>query len=258
MFRCSRLRHVLFAACALFFLAGSPAPAADPDELEGPWGTVHADSSGTAASQEIVSTLEAGRIAEAWRLDVVAEGHDRPGGRASIVFDKDSNLYWLSSTGGGTAGVVRIVSVSPEGAIRWFGNDGGVLHPLGTTFTGASPVVGRDRVYAIGDINLSLKVAAYDKATGQMLWDSDLTRPWSRTTRPSRRCSTPGSSTSSATWTASRRPSTSWMRNRAPSTGPPQWMGSSSATWSGRWLRARRVRGRSPRHLLPRRPRQLG
>jgi hypothetical protein len=113
---------------------------ADDDAIEAPWGTVHADLGGTASTTGFTYSLGEGPLEEKWRLDIVAEGHDRPAGRSSIVFDKDGNLYWITTNGGGTAGVIRIVSVAPDGHIRWFGNDGaGNVHALGSTFGGASP-----------------------------------------------------------------------------------------------------------------------
>jgi outer membrane protein assembly factor BamB len=148
---------------------------ADEDGLEPPWSTVHADLSGSAATSGIAYGLGQGPLEEKWRLDVAAEGQDRPGGRSSITFDKDGNLYWISSTGGGTGGMARLVSASPAGAIRWSANDGaGNLHSIGSVFGGASPVVGEARVYAAGDLEGSLAVAAYDKATGKNLWTADL------------------------------------------------------------------------------------
>ncbi|MBI4605031.1 MAG: PQQ-binding-like beta-propeller repeat protein [Planctomycetes bacterium] len=148
---------------------------ADQDSIEPPWGTVHHDLAGTAASAELPYTLGEGPMEEKWRLDVVAEGHDRAGGRSSIVFDKDGNLYWISSTGGGTGGVVRLVSVDPSGKIRWAGNDGaGNVDPLASIFSGASPVVGQARVYALGDAGGLLTIAAYNKSTGENLWTADL------------------------------------------------------------------------------------
>jgi len=170
-------RNPLVGRCCLCVLAmAMPRLArADDDAIEAPWGTVHADLGGTASTTGFTYSLGEGPLEEKWRLDIVAEGHDRPAGRSSIVFDKDGNLYWITTNGGGTAGVIRIVSVAPDGHIRWFGNDGaGNVHALGSTFGGASPVVGGARVYAAGDNAGTMQVAAFDKGTGTNLWTTEL------------------------------------------------------------------------------------
>lgn len=166
-------RRLPICLFAMGVLANGPLGA--QDDVEGPWGTVHGNIFGTAASADIPYALGEGPIEEKWRIDVVGEGHDRPGGRASIAFDKDGNLYWTSSSGGGTGGVIRLVSASPGGAIRWNGNEGpGTVHQIGTVFSGASPVVGKLYVYATGDIGGSLALAAYKKDTGEVVWEADL------------------------------------------------------------------------------------
>lgn len=177
--RVLRLRVVRRARLAAFVgvaaigcLAGKLLAA---DNVEGPWGTVHGDIFGTAATADIPYTLGEGPIEEKWRIDVVAAGHDRPGGRASITFDKEGNLYWISSSGGGTGGVIRLVSASPEGEIRWNGNEGeGTVHQIGSIFSGASAVVGEELVYAVGDVATTLAIAAYRKDTGELVWFADL------------------------------------------------------------------------------------
>jgi outer membrane protein assembly factor BamB len=168
----SALSSFVLAACLLAPIA---ARGADPDELDGPWATVHADNSGTASSADTPYLFTNGWAEEKWRLDVTTPGHDRPGGRASLTFDAAGNIYWITNNGGGTGGKVRLVSASPAGEIRWAGNDGaGNIHQLGSLFSGASPVVGKQRVYGAGDIGGTLQVAAYDKATGERIWETDL------------------------------------------------------------------------------------
>ncbi|MBN1417434.1 MAG: PQQ-binding-like beta-propeller repeat protein [Planctomycetes bacterium] len=161
-------------------IAAMPALAvAAPDELDGPWATYHADNAGTSSSDAIPYSLGTGPIEVAWKLDVRAEGQDRVAGRNPITFDSEGNLYWKTSIGGGTAGVPRIVSVDPEGQIRWVANDdAGEIHGLGTFYDATAPVIGKDAVYAIGglpdDEGGWLFIAAYEKATGTLIWQSAL------------------------------------------------------------------------------------
>ncbi len=170
----NRMPFLSIGVLSSLLLAAGPAPLrADHDEIESPWGTIHGDLGGTAASQDLTYTLGEGPVEEKWRLDLDAEGLDYTRGRASITFDKDGNLYWITSATL-APGFTRLLSVSPDGVLRWSGNDAGAPHQLGTTFCGASPVVGQARVYGTGDIGGSLYVAAYDKATGQVLWFTDL------------------------------------------------------------------------------------
>lgn len=171
---CSRSASVRSAITLCLALSAALARA-DEDSLDGPWSTIHGNNAGTAATTAIPYTLGEGPMEEKWRLDVVTPGQDRPGGRSSIVFDRDGNLYWITNNTGGTGGIVRLVSASTAGSIRWFGNDGsGNVHSLGSRFSGATPVVGQARVYGIGEESDLLMIAAYDKATGRNLWSSQL------------------------------------------------------------------------------------
>ena len=149
---------------------------AQSGEVEGPWGTVNADIFGTAATAAIPYTMGEGPVEVAWKLDVRAAGHDRVAGRNPITFDSDGNLYWKTSIGGGTEGIARIVSASPDGSIRWAGNDGaGSVHGLGAFFDGTGVVVGGEAVYALGgNEGDELLVAAYNKDTGALLWETVL------------------------------------------------------------------------------------
>jgi hypothetical protein len=92
----------VLAMAASVPLFTDPGRSAEPDQLEGPWGTVHADLSGTASSTEISWIFDTARVEEKWRLDIMGAGHDRPTDLSSITFDADGNLYWISGTGGGT------------------------------------------------------------------------------------------------------------------------------------------------------------
>ncbi len=148
--------------------------AADADSIERPWGTIHADLAGTAASDEIPYEIGGGPVDAAWRLDVSGAGFGGPAGRSSIVFDRDGNLYWLSWNAG-IGDSAHLASASPQGSIRWVSkNDAGKIIPVGTVPSGASPVVGGARVYAVGDFRGFLAAGAYDKETGRRLWIRDL------------------------------------------------------------------------------------
>ena len=151
--------------------------AAQLDEVEGPWGTYHGDIAATSASEAIVYYMGIGPIEVAWELDTRAAGHDRVGGRNPITFDGDGNLYWKTSVGTADR-TTRVVSVSPEGAIRWSGNDeAGEVHSLGTWFDGTAVVVGREFVYTLGseeDVSAPLKVVADRKSDGGLVWEREL------------------------------------------------------------------------------------
>jgi len=141
--------------------------------------TYNGDNAGTASTEAIPYTLGTGPVEIAWSLDVRAAGHDRVASRNPITFDGAGNLYWKTSTGGGTGGITRIVSVSPDGKIRWVANDGkGNLHGLGRYFDATAAVIGKNAVYALGELPQDegewLFVAAYDKETGALLWQSEL------------------------------------------------------------------------------------
>jgi len=90
----------IMAICLGFVFTGGVA-LAQPDEVEGPWGTANGDIYGTAASDQIPFTFQKDgaqkAVEEAWRLDVRAEGHDRVAAFNPITFDKDGNLYWKTS-----------------------------------------------------------------------------------------------------------------------------------------------------------------
>lgn len=157
-----------------FLLAVPVSAFAQGDEVEGPWGTINADNSGTAATDAIPYILGEGPVEVAWKLDVRGEGQERVAGRNPITFDRDGNLYWKTSIGGGTGGIARVVSASPDGDIRWAGNDGaGSLHGLGNFYDGTGVVVGGDLVYALGGFDTGeLFVAAYRKDTGALEWET--------------------------------------------------------------------------------------
>lgn len=90
---------------------------------------------------------------------------DRPASRSQIVFDNDGNVYWRTSTGGATAGLARVLSLFPNGTVRWRGNVLGVTDPL-EAFNNTSPIIGDALVYTVD----RTRVIAYSKATGDRAW----------------------------------------------------------------------------------------
>ncbi len=149
------------------------------DEVEEPWGTHCGDIFGTQSTGRIIYRLGEGPVSEAWRLDVRSQGQDRVTGRNPITFDAEGNIYWKTSIGGGTGGIPRVVSASPQGEIRWVGHfQDGAVYGLGDTYDGTAVVIGKAAAYAIGgqagvEQDL-LIVAAFDKETGEVIWDSEL------------------------------------------------------------------------------------
>ena len=146
------------------------------EEVEPPWGTVNGNIAGTASTDKIPYLWGEGPMQVAWKLNVRAAGYDRVAGRNPITFDAAGNIYWKTSIGGGTGGRARVVSASPSGTIRWAGNHGaGNPHDLGAFFDGTAVVVGRNTAYALGGKdNGVLFIAAYDKETGSLIWETEL------------------------------------------------------------------------------------
>ncbi len=148
------------------------------DEVEGPWGTFHGNTASTSSSEAIRYLMDTGPAESAWELDVRGAGQDRVAGRNPITFDKDGNLYWKTSVGGGTGGIARVVSVNPQGEIRWTTNDGtGNFYGLGMFYDGTAVVIGANAVYTFGvgeDTAGPLKVLAFKKVDGALLWEREL------------------------------------------------------------------------------------
>lgn len=152
------------------------------DEVAQPWGTLHGSNSGAQSSDAasmLFSSGWSGGAQLAWEIDVRAhpDGLDRPA-TSGMSFDEDGNLYWKTSTGGGTGGDVRVASISPSGSVRWVGKQAGVVYGLGT-FDRAVPVVGdgggAGRVYCIGTHGGNDVVVAFSKSTGELVWETILT-----------------------------------------------------------------------------------
>ncbi len=174
-------------------LAASPQVIAD--EVAQPWGTIHGDIGGRAASDHPSMTFQdqvwmyGAEIA--WTLDLPANGTDVTGFRSSIVFDEVGNLYWKAASGPGGP---HVISVDPDGNIRWKGwvdlnsndtFDSGEEHYLGGA-SQESIVVGdggeNGRVYALGDNGTDGYVVAYNKATGKVVWQTNLPNSYFRVT----------------------------------------------------------------------------
>lgn len=163
----------LTAWCAVAVLA---------DEVAAPWGTIHGNIGGTASSSDASLTFDSATWSfgaeVAWTLDLEAVGLTRTPFWSSIVFDEVGNLYWKGHATTSSAGDARIVSVAPDGTIRWTGNDGiGGDHFLGST-SSDTVVVGDGGpggyVYALGDDGAEGFAVAYSKADGSVQWLSTL------------------------------------------------------------------------------------
>ncbi len=165
-----KTRSVVLGMAVVAAWIGAPAIG---DELAQPWGTMHGNIGGTSASDDpsMIFQAEWANGAEpAWTMDTIAEGFSRPAYWSSIVFDEEGNLYWKSQESAVGAGDAQIISVAPDGTLRWVANDGaGSDHFLGTSSTD-SPVVGdggaSGRIYALGDDANGGFVVAYNKSDG--------------------------------------------------------------------------------------------
>ena len=153
------------------------------DEVAQPWGTVHGNLSGTAASDHPTLRFNTG----AWSAGAVIDwavplrdasiNLDRIGGWASLTFDEAGNIYFRCSSGGPLASA-QVASFSETGALRWKGTtDGSTNHLLGA-FRNVSVVVGDGgpggRCYCTGIVGADVVAVAYSKATGIVAWQTAL------------------------------------------------------------------------------------
>lgn len=149
------------------------------ETLSGPWGTIHGDNFGTAATLDIDYRMGTGPVEEAWRLNVRALDYERPGARSPITFDADGNIYWKTSIGYFTGSEPCVVSVDPDGHVRWAGTtpDGNLLR-LGNFYDDTAVVVGDNACYvfcgSVQEHGESLYIAAFDRATGVRIWKTEL------------------------------------------------------------------------------------
>ncbi|MBU0637360.1 MAG: PQQ-binding-like beta-propeller repeat protein [Planctomycetes bacterium] len=162
-------------------LAAGPAALAQ-DNLEGPWPTIHADNYGRMRTNEIIVPFGTGTGAqEGWRLNAAVYGADRPGGRGSLVFDVAGNIYWRTTLGNN-----KLISVATDGSLRWVAKAAGGASDFvfGDGWNSASPVVGEQRVYALGAGAYGgggePVIAAFSKVDGSLIWETLLTDepPW--------------------------------------------------------------------------------
>lgn len=171
------------AAAALCGLA-IVAPAFAQDNVEGPWGMYNGNIYGHQRSDQIPVIFGTGTGAvEAWSFNPTTVGSARPGGRGSIVFDSDGNLYWRTTLGNN-----KLSSVTPGGVHRWNAQrPGGGDYVFGSQWSSSSPIVGANAVYALGagggfingdpatpDPQARPVIAAFSKATGARLWETFL------------------------------------------------------------------------------------
>ena len=147
-------------------------PAAAQDNVEGPWGTTHGDIYGRMrVTEPVVLPFGTGTGAvEAWRVDTTTLGLRRPASRNMIVFDADGNIYWRT-----TAGNNKLASMAPGGTLRWIAQDDtGGDFVFGMGWNSTTPVVGEERVYALGagmyGPSGEWVVAAFNKDDGSLIW----------------------------------------------------------------------------------------
>lgn len=141
-------------------------PAPTGADTAAPWGTIHANLSGTQSSNDpSIKFRQADWLNGAeidWTLDVKVRGLDRPSDRGGISFDEMGNLYWKTNNS-------LLASVSPAGALRWTGTTGGGNVNLGTPDT-TTPVVDNGgtegKVYVLSDAG----AAAFKKSDGTQVW----------------------------------------------------------------------------------------
>lgn len=143
-------------------------PALAQDNLDGSWATVNGDLYGRArAPFPVYFGPGLGGIEEAWSVDMLANGSGRCGGLGALVFDSAGNVYLKTTQ-------VKLSSVSRNGAFRWNAKDPGGADEAFGGFTGSSPVVGVNAVYATSGVRSPAFVGAWNKNTGARIWRTDL------------------------------------------------------------------------------------
>ncbi len=169
------------AVCALALSLAAAATAWAQDNVEPPWGIQNGDIFGRARSDQIPALFDANnQPVEVWRFDPLSVGGDRPGGWSGLVFDAAGNLYWRTTLGNN-----KLMSVAPDGTFRWMAHDpNGADFVFGPGWNSTSPIVGQQRVYALGAGDPI--IAAFDKATGERIWVTTLpTEPsWTNNQQP--------------------------------------------------------------------------
>lgn len=144
-------------------------PQLDGSNVAAPWGTLHGNIFATQSSSDpslmfLDSWAQGPQVA--WRLNLSSAGLTGGTERGGISFDEEANLYFKTTEG-------FLVSVAPDGTIRWTGQDGGNPLDLGLGDT-TTPVVGdggpTGRVYVLSNTG----AAAFAKSDGALLWEAAL------------------------------------------------------------------------------------
>ncbi len=148
-----------------------PRPPID-DEVAGPWGIRNADIYGTGASDQIAIDTSSGEfevlnqvyVSEPWN-GLPAEGN----GAGNIVIDRFGNIYFLSWN-------EFLESYDKYLHYRWTGHDEGDPKRLGDSLNNHTVIAGIRYIYAVGGDNADNpdepKVYAFEKSTGQLVWES--------------------------------------------------------------------------------------
>ncbi|MCB9854524.1 MAG: PQQ-binding-like beta-propeller repeat protein [Phycisphaerales bacterium] len=173
-----------FVALTVVLTIGVCSVASAQDNLDGPWAMKNANLMGQARSDEIPVIFGTGTGAqEAFRLDTLALGLERTPGWGGIAFDSSGNIYWKTNAGNN-----KLAKVDPDGNLLWVAKgSGGGDYVFGNQWNSTSPVVGQDRIYALGagvgytdgnsatpDASNRPVIAAFNKTTGALIWETFL------------------------------------------------------------------------------------
>jgi hypothetical protein len=156
------------------------------DQVAGPWGIKNGDIFGTNASDQLPCDTSVGEFEVLDVAYVSGPWDGLPGhGNGDVVFDRFGNLYWVSWN--------RLLeSYTKDLQLRWRGHDGEVEKQLGVSGPGwsidnGSWIAGIRYIYVVGAGNDDgsvpygePKVYAFEKSTGQLVWETGLTgEDWS-------------------------------------------------------------------------------
>jgi len=143
------------------------------DQVAGPWGIKNGDISVTNASDQIPCDTSVGEFEVLNTVIGDAPWGGFPGyNEWDIVFDRFSNLYWVSWN--------RLLeSHNKELQHRWRAHDEGVEKQLGNYSVGNGTLIAGIRyIYVVGggrdDFGGEPAVYAFEKSTGQLVWETGL------------------------------------------------------------------------------------